>query len=131
MHNLKHNRVLHERNIILNIKVKDVPRVPRHERLTIEKVSDGFSRVIAHYGFMETPSIPKILEHCKRKDLSIDASASSFFLSRRSLKMTDRSERPKVQERLFIFLAGAAVDATEYFRIPPDRVVEVGTQVQV
>jgi KUP system potassium uptake protein len=131
MHNLKHNRVLHERNIILNIKVKDVPRVQRHERLTVEKVSDGFSRVIAHYGFMETPSIPKILEHCKRKDLSIDASASSFFLSRRSLKMTDRSEMPKVQERLFIFLAGAAVDATEYFRIPPDRVVEVGTQVQV
>ncbi len=131
MHNLKHNRVLHERNIILNIKVEDVPRVPRHDRLTVEKVSDSFTRVVAHYGFMETPSVPKILDQCRRKDLSIDVAATSFFLSRRSLKATDRSELPKVQERLFIFLAGTAVDATEYFRIPADRVVEVGTQVLV
>jgi KUP system potassium uptake protein len=131
MHNLKHNRVLHERNIILNIKVEDIPRVARHDRVQVEKLSDGFTRVIAHYGFMETPSVPKILEHCRRKDLSIDIGATSFFLSRRSLKATDRSEMPKIQERLFIFLAGTAADATEYFRIPSDRVVEVGTQVLV
>ena len=131
MHNLKHNRVLHERNIILNIKVEDMPRVARHDRVTVEKVSDSFTRVVAHYGFMETPSVPKILEHCRRKDLSIDVGATSFFLSRRSLKATERSEMPRIQERLFIFLAGSAADATEYFRIPSDRVVEVGTQVLV
>lgn len=131
MHNLKHNRVLHERNIILTIKTEDVPHVPRHERVEIDRVADTFIRVIAHYGFMETPSVPKILEHCRRKDLNIDIGATSFFLSRRSLKTTMKSELPRWQERLFIWLAGRAEDATEYFRIPSDRVVEVGTQVMV
>jgi len=131
MHNLKHNRVLHERNIILTIKTEDVPRVQRHERIEIDKVADTFIRVIAHYGFMETPSVPKIIEHCRRKDLNIDISATSFFLSRRSLKISLKSEMPRWQERLFIWLAGRAEDATEYFRIPSDRVVEVGTQVMV
>ena len=131
LHNLKHNRVLHERNIILTIKTEDTPRVARHERVQIDKVSDTFIRVIAHYGFMETPSVPKILEHCRRKDLNIEVSQTSFFLSRRSLKPTVRSEMPKWQERLFIGLAGSAEDATTYFQIPTDRVVEVGTQVAV
>jgi KUP system potassium uptake protein len=131
LHNLKHNRVLHERNIILSIKTEDVPRVQRHERIEINRVADNFIRVVAHYGFMETPSVPKIIEHCRRKDLNIDTAATSFFLSRRSLKTTLKSEMPRWQERLFIWLAGRAEDATEYFRIPSDRVVEVGTQVMV
>ncbi|MEQ1648263.1 MAG: potassium transporter Kup [Hyphomicrobiaceae bacterium] len=131
MHNLKHNRVLHERNIILNIRTLETPRVARHERVTVEKVSDGFTRVVARYGFMETPSVPKILDHCRKKGLNIEIGQTSFFLSRRSLKPTDKSELLRLEERLFIFLAGTAVDATEYFRIPSDRVVEVGTQVQV
>jgi KUP system potassium uptake protein len=131
MHNLKHNRVLHERNIILTIKTEDTPRVPRHERIVIDRVADTFIRVVAHYGFMETPSVPKILDHCRRKDLNIDIASTSFFLSRRSLKTTLKSEMPRWQERLFIWLAGRAEDATEYFRIPSDRVVEVGTQVMV
>jgi KUP system potassium uptake protein len=105
--------------------------VPRHERVEIERVADTFIRVIAHYGFMETPSVPKILEHCRRKDLNVDISATSFFLSRRSLKTTMKSEMPRWQERLFIWLTGRAEDATEYFHIPSDRVVEVGTQVMV
>jgi KUP system potassium uptake protein len=131
MHNLKHNRVLHERNIILSIKTEDVPRVQRHERIEVDTVAGTFIRVIARYGFMETPSVPKIVEHCRRKDLNIDMAATSFFLSRRSLKTTLKSELPRWQERLFIWLAGRAEDATEYFRIPSDRVVEVGTQVTV
>jgi KUP system potassium uptake protein len=131
MHNLKHNRVLHERNIILTIKTEDVPRVPRHERVEIDKVGDTFIRVVAHYGFMETPSVSKLIEHCRRKELIIDMNAASFFLSRRSLKTTLKSELPRWQEQLFIWLAGRAEDATEYFRIPNDRVVEVGTQVMV
>ena len=131
MHNLKHNRVLHERNIILTIRTEDVPRVLRHERVEVDRISDNFVCVIAHYGFMETPSVPKILEHCKRKDLNIEISQTSFFLSRRSLKTTIRSEMPRWQERLFIVLASTAEDATAYFQIPTDRVVEVGTQVVV
>jgi KUP system potassium uptake protein len=131
LHNLKHNRVLHERNIILTIKTEDTPRVARHERISVDTVSDTFIRVVARYGFMETPSVPKILEHCKRKDLNIEISQTSFFLSRRSLKPTVRSEMPRWQEKLFIALASTAEDATAYFQIPTDRVVEVGTQVTV
>lgn len=131
LHNLKHNRVMHERNIMLSIKTEDTPRVPRHERVTVERISDHFIRIIARYGFMETPSVPKILETCRRKDCNIDMGSTSFFLSRRSLRPTSRSEMPRWQERLFIALAGSAQDATTYFQIPTDRVVEVGTQVAV
>jgi len=131
MHNLKHNRVLHERNIILSIHTEDVPRVPRYERVTVERITDTFIRVVARYGFMETPSVPKIFEQCRRKDLNVDMSATSFFLSRRNLKPTPKSEMPRWQDHLFVALARSAQDATTYFQIPTDRVVEVGTQVAV
>jgi KUP system potassium uptake protein len=131
MHNLKHNRILHERNIILSIRTEDTPRVPRHERVSVERVTDTFIRVIARYGFMETPSVPKILEQCRRKDLNVDIGATSFFLSRRNLKPTPKSDMPAWQDHLFVALARSAQDATTYFQIPTDRVVEVGTQVAV
>jgi KUP system potassium uptake protein len=131
MHNLKHNRILHERNIILSIRTEDVPRVPRYERVTVDRVTDTFIRVVARYGFMETPSVPKILDVCRRKELNIDIGATSFFLSRRNLKPTPKSEMPAWQDRLFVALARSAQDATTYFQIPTDRVVEVGTQVAV
>jgi KUP system potassium uptake protein len=131
MHNLKHNRVLHERNIVLSIRTEDTPRVPRHERVAIDRSSETFIKVVASYGFMETPSIPKIMESCRRKDLNIDMGGTSFFLSRRSLRSTTRSEMPRWQEKLFIWLARTAEDATTYFQIPTDRVVEVGTQVAI
>ena len=131
MHNLKHNRVMHERNILLSIRTVETPRVARHERITIERISDHFIRIVARYGFMETPSVPKILEHARRKDCNIDIGATSFFLSRRSLRKTPKSELPRWQERLFILLAASAEDATTYFQIPTDRVVEVGTQVAI
>jgi KUP system potassium uptake protein len=131
MHNLKHNRVLHERNLVLSIRTKDTPRVPRHERVEIDRSNETFIKVIASYGFMETPSIPKILESLRRKDLNVDIGATSFFLSRRSLRTTSKSEMPRWQERLFIWLARTAEDATTYFQIPTDRVVEVGTQVAI
>jgi KUP system potassium uptake protein len=131
LHNLKHNRVLHERNIILSIKTAETPRVPNSERLVVERLSDGFHRVTATFGFMETPSVPKVLALCRRKDLNIDTASTSFFLSRRSLRSTVKSEMPRWQEALFIALARSAQDATTYFQIPTDRVVEVGTQVAV
>ena len=131
MHNLKHNRVLHERNIILAIKTEDVPRVARHERVVVERISDTFMRVIAHYGFMETPSVPKIFDHCRRKDLNIDIGGTSFFLSRRSLKPVRGRGLPIWQEGLFMSLANSSEDATTYFGIPSDRVVEIGTQVEI
>lgn len=131
MHNLKHNRVLHERNIVMAIKTEDVPRVPRHERVEIERVAGNITVVTARYGFMETPSVPKIIDHCRRKDLIIDMPATSFFLSRRSLKPTRGKGLPIWQESAFISLMAIAEDASNYFRIPTDRVVEIGTQVEI
>jgi KUP system potassium uptake protein len=131
MHNLKHNRVLHERNIILSIRHEEVPRVPRHERVVVDRTSETFPRVIARYGFMETPSVPKILDHCRRKELNIDMGATSFFLSRRTLRRTRGRGLPRWQEPIFIAMARSSQDATTYFQIPTDRVVEIGTQVGI
>jgi KUP system potassium uptake protein len=131
MHNLKHNKVLHERNILLTIKTADTPRVSNNERVKVEPIADGFFRVIARYGFMETPSIPKVFILCKKRDLNLDMGGTSFFLSRRSLRAAKRSEMLPFQEHLFMGLARQAEDATTYFQIPFDRVVEVGTQVAV
>jgi KUP system potassium uptake protein len=131
MHNLKHNRILHERNIVLSIRTEDVPRVPRYERVEIDRSNETFIKVMAFYGFMESPSVPKILESCRRKDLKVDLGGTSFFLSRRSLRPTRKSEMPRWQGQLFVWLARTSEDATTYFQIPTDRVVEVGTQVTV
>ncbi len=131
MHNLKHNRVLHERNIILTIVTKDVPRVPRPERVEVTQVDDTFWQVLASYGFMETPNVPKILAHCRRKGLDVEPSEASFFLSRRSLKPASKNGMPRWQKRIFIWLARTAEDATTYFQIPRDRVIEIGTHVAI
>ena len=131
LHNLKHNHMLHERNIILSIKTADTPFVANKDRVEIESVSNTFTRTSVRFGFMETPSVPKALALCRRRDLNIDVGATSFFLSRRVLRPASRSPMPRWQEKLFIWLAASAEDASEYFQIPADRVVEVGTQIAV
>jgi KUP system potassium uptake protein len=131
LHNLKHNHMLHERNILLTIKGAAAPRVPNSERVKIEPVSESFTAVTLTYGFMETPDVMKGLQLCRHRGLNIDPPATSFFLSRRTLRPTPKSKMGRLQERLFIWLAGSAENATTYFQIPHDRVVEIGTQVVV
>ena len=131
LHNLKHNHMLHERNILLTIKAADAPRVPNSERVKIEPVSETFTAVTLTYGFMETPNVMKGLQLCRHRGLNIDPPATSFFLSRRTLRPTPKSKMGRLQERLFIWLARSAENATTYFQIPPDRVVEIGTQIVV
>jgi KUP system potassium uptake protein len=131
LHNLKHNRMLHERNVVLTLKTANVPRVPNNERVTIENLSATFTAVTLTYGFMETPDVMKGLQLCRKRGLNIDPAATSFFLSRRTLRPSSRSQMSRLQEKLFIWLAGSAEDATTYFQIPPDRVVEIGTQIVV
>jgi KUP system potassium uptake protein len=131
LHNLKHNHMLHERNILLSIKTAEAPRVPNNERVTVESLSDTFSAVTLTYGFMETPDVIKGLQLCGKRGLNIDPAATSFFLSRRTLRSASRSQMSRLQEKLFIWLAGSAEDATTYFQIPSDRVVEIGTQIVV
>lgn len=131
LHNLKHNHVLHERNILLTVKTATTPRVPNSERVEVERLSDTFTAVTLTYGFMETPDVMKGLQLCRKKALNIDPSATSFFLSRRNLRPAAQSQLGRLQEKLFIWLAGSAEDATAYFQIPSDRVVEIGTQIVV
>jgi KUP system potassium uptake protein len=131
LHNLKHNRMLHERNVLLTVKTAEVPHVANAERVEVEKLSDTFSAVTLTYGFMETPDVVKGLQLCRKRGLNIDPAATSFFLSRRTLRPASRSRMRRWQEKLFIWLAGSAEDATTYFQIPPDRVVEIGTQIAI
>jgi KUP system potassium uptake protein len=131
MHNLKHNKVLHEKNIILTVKTTSSPRVDESERVSIEKLNDDFKRVIIRYGFMESPNLPKALGLCRKQGLKFDIMATSFFLGRRSVVASANSGMPLWKDRIFIFLMKNATDPTEFFHIPPGRVVELGTQVSV
>jgi KUP system potassium uptake protein len=131
LHNLKHNKVLHEQNIILTIVTTDTPRTDDDERVQITPISDRFTRVALRFGFMEQPNVPKALARARKQGLHFDIMSTSFFLSRRSLKPSPHSGMPGWQDRLFIGLARSANDATDFFQIPTGRVVEVGTQVAV
>jgi KUP system potassium uptake protein len=131
LHNLKHNKILHEHNVILTIVTSDTPRVDENDRVTITPVSDRFNRVVLKFGYMEIPNVPKALAVARKKGWSFDIMSTSFFLSRRSLRPAAKSIMPRWQDRLFIGLARTASDATDFFQIPTGRVVEVGTQVAV
>jgi KUP system potassium uptake protein len=131
LHNLKHNKVLHQHNVVLTIITADTPRVLEEERVTITPVSEHFSKVALKFGYMETPNVPKALAIARRQGWHFDIMSTSFFLSRRALKPAAHSGMPRWQDRLFIALAKSASDATDFFQIPTGRVVEVGTQVTV
>ncbi len=131
LHSLKHYRVLHEKNIILSVETTHTPRVEPSKRVRIEPVGKTFMRVHLRFGYMETPNIPKALGLARKLGLQFDIMSTSFFLSRRALRRASRSGMPRWQDRMFITLARSANDATDYFQIPTDRVVEVGTQVNI
>ena len=131
LHNLKHNKVLHEHNVILTIVTTDTPRVSDDERVKITVRSPRFSSMALKFGYMESPNVPKALAVARKHGWHFDIMSTSFFLSRRALKPAARSGMPRWQDRLFIGLAKSASDATDFFHIPTGRVVEVGTQVAV
>ncbi len=131
LHSLKHYKVLHEQNVIVSVHTADQPRVEPDDRVLFEALSPSFSRLLISYGFLETPNIPKALAAARKLGWSFDIMSTSFFLSRRSIRASARSGMPLWQDKLFIALARSANDATSYFQIPTDRVVEIGTQVTV
>ena len=131
MHNLKHNKVLHEKNIILTIETAETPRVNTDDRIRIEPVNDDFKKISVTYGFMESPNLPKALGLCRKQGLKFDIMATSFFLGRRSVVPSAQSGMPLWQDKLFIFLMKNAANPTDFYKIPPGRVVELGTQVTV
>jgi KUP system potassium uptake protein len=129
LHSLKHYKVLHEHNVILTVVTSSSPRVPDDEKVRIDAYNDLFYRVVVTFGYMETPNIPKALALGRKLGWKFDIMSTSFFLSRRSLKPSQKGGMPFWMDKLFIALAKNATDATEYFHIPTGRVVEIGTQV--
>jgi KUP system potassium uptake protein len=132
LHNLKHNKVLHQRNIILTIKTLDVPWVPEADQIHISSIcSDEVTRIVAKVGYMQSPRVPRILTMARRLGLDFDIMQTSFFLGRRTIKISARSGMPVWQDAVFIFLSRMATNATDFFHIPTGRVVELGSQVTV
>ena len=131
LHSLKHYKVLHENNVVLTVVIENTPYVKTADRVSIEPLGKSFSRVRIRFGFMETPNVPRALGIARKQGWSFDIMSTSFFLSRRSVRADARSGMPPWQDRIFILLARNADDASSYFHLPTDRVVEIGTQVSV
>ncbi|WP_459458714.1 potassium transporter Kup [Rhizobium sp. No.120] len=129
LHNLKHNHVLHDKNVILTIRTTNKPRVAQEDRYTVEKVSDRFSRVELRFGFMESQNVSQALATLRKTGLKFDIMSTSFYLGRRKLVPDAKSGMPHWQDRLYIALANAATDPSDYFRLPANRVVELGSHV--
>jgi KUP system potassium uptake protein len=131
LHSLKHYKVLHDANVVLTVLIENIPYIKTGDRVSIEPLGKSFSRVRLRFGFMEAPNVPRALGIARKKGWSFDIMSTSFFLSRRSIRPDPRSGMPPWQDRIFILLARNADDASSYFHLPTDRVVEIGTQVSI
>lgn len=131
MHNLKHNKVLHEKVVIMNIQTAEAPHVRRADRVRMESLGCNFFRVIGQFGFMEDPDVPQILEACKKLGMDIDEEKTTFFLSRETIIATKKPGMLLWREKLFSLMSRNAQSATAFFRLPPNRVVELGMQVEI
>jgi KUP system potassium uptake protein len=131
LHNVKHNKVVHELNVLLTLVTDDVPYVPEPERATVKPLGQGFFRVVAHHGFMDMPDVPMLLRQVRSAALPIDLERTSYFLGRERLIPTGRSGMAGWREWLFSVMSQNAQSATTYFRIPPNQVVELGAQVEL
>jgi KUP system potassium uptake protein len=131
MHNLKHNRVLHDILVFITVETAEDPRVPNDERVSVKRLPLGAYLVEARFGYMEQPDVPLALRLCEPHGLTIDPRQASYFMGRRAIRISARSALPFWQQRLFIMLTNQSARAIEFFRIPPDRVVELGMQLSV
>ncbi|HEY1781694.1 MAG TPA: potassium transporter Kup [Roseiarcus sp.] len=131
MHNLKHNKVLHERVVLLNVRNETTPRVTAANRYEMTSLSPDFMLVTLHFGYMEQPHIPRALAAMRKAGLKFDIMTTSFFLGRRTLKTAPNSGMPLWQDKLFIAMTKQAASAPDFFNLPSDRVVELGAQMKV
>jgi KUP system potassium uptake protein len=129
LHNLKHNKVLHERVVIANVMVEDTPLVAPDQRIEVEKLGKGFYAVKIHHGFFETPDVPQALEDARRFGLALDVDTATFFIGRETLVTAERSELGRWRNRLYRAMAGAALSPARFYHLPTNRVVELGTQI--
>ena len=131
LHNLKHNQVLHERVIFLRVNTQDVPFVSPEKRLTVNKLGKGFYTVEVHFGFFQSPDVPAALEGARAYGLALDLDATTFFIRRETLVPARTSDLPLWQRKLFIKLYASALEAAQFYRLPPGRVVELGSQTEI
>jgi KUP system potassium uptake protein len=131
LHNLNHNKVLHERIVLLTVHTMDIPHVGDDERLEIEELAPGFYRMMAKYGFKDTPDVPAALALAHDQGLEFNMMETSFFLSRQTLVPTTGEGMALWREKLFATMARNASSATVFFNIPANRVVELGTRIEI
>ncbi|HET8712340.1 MAG TPA: potassium transporter Kup, partial [Gemmatimonadales bacterium] len=131
VHNLAHNKVLHEKIVFLTVITEDVPHVGGEQRVTVKRSGKGFHSVVARYGFMQDPDINEVLAACKANGLDIPLEGTTFFLGRETLIASDRPGMAMWRERLFAFMSRNALRATAFFKIPTNQVFEVGSQVEL
>jgi KUP system potassium uptake protein len=131
LHNLEHNRVLHERVLFLTVKTELVPHIAAEERVKVETLSHGLYRMTVLYGFMEDPDIPQVLENLQVPGLALDLREITYFLGRETIIATKRPGMALWREKLFSLISRNATTATAYFGLPPDRVVELGEQIEI
>ncbi|MBI1849644.1 MAG: potassium transporter Kup [Planctomycetes bacterium] len=130
LHHLKHNKVLHEQVILLSIVTAVVPEVPRRDRVHVESLGEGFFRVTAKFGFMQTPRVREVMTDCGHAGMKVRPSDTTYYLGREQLIPTGRARLARWRKRLFTFMSRNARSATEYFGLPPNRVVELGAQIE-
>jgi KUP system potassium uptake protein len=131
LHNLKHNKVLHEQVVVLTVQFQDVPYVPEDQRFELTSLPKNFYRLVVRYGFMEEPNIPEALRKSGQKGLHCDPMQSSYFLSRETVIPSSKPGMAMWREHVFAWMSRNATSAMEFFNIPPNRVVELGTQVEI
>ena len=131
VHNLAHNKVLHEKVVFLTVVTDDVPHVPPTERVTVKRMGKGFHAVVARYGFMEDPEIEDVLAACRAASLDTRIEGTTFFLGRETLVASERPGIAEWRAQLFAFMSRNALRATAFFKIPPNQVFEVGAQVEL
>jgi KUP system potassium uptake protein len=131
LHHLRHNQALHETVVLMRVETEEIPRVPALDRLDIEGLDRSLYRVVAHYGFMQTPHIPVALRFCEGLGLEIDLHTTTFYLGRETLIARENFGLPLWQDRVFDFMARNAARATAFYHLPPERVVELGIQVEI
>jgi KUP system potassium uptake protein len=131
LHNIKHNKILHERNIIVTIRNEEIPHISDIERAKVEPFGDEFYRVVLRYGFMEDPDVPAALKSLQNQGLKIEPDAATYILSRNTLRASKGPGMALWRERLFTFMNRNASRPTEFFRLPANRVVELGMQIEI
>jgi KUP system potassium uptake protein len=130
LHHLKHNKTLHQTVILLSVQTRGVPDVPADQRVTFEPLGQGFYRLVASYGFMQSPNVPAVLGSLSERGVPIAPMSTSYYLGHERLVLTGPTKMPRWRKKLFAFMSRNARSATEFFHIPPNRVLELGAQIE-